>query len=161
MSVIIQKLEHGHCEAAGGFVEAEDAYSCVGKMAEGAHVGEGLVEGAGEKGGAGSTVAENCQSSLLVVGSPVTIIEAFAYIAQARQPLVCFFANFVCIDCSEVSFVNRVVPPVVALQVLAFQHKFVGTFPGMPFVVVKFTFSAVANLANKIQNMNVFYTRCL
>ena len=43
MPVIIQKLEHWHGEAAGGFVEAEHAYSCVGKMAEGAHVGEGLV----------------------------------------------------------------------------------------------------------------------
>ena len=115
MSVVIQKFQHGHCEAAGGFVEAENADSCVGKVAEGAHVGEGLVQGAGEKGGAGSAVAENCQSSLPVVGSPVTIIEAFAYIAQARQPLVCFFADFVCIDCSEVSFVNRIVSPVGAL----------------------------------------------
>ena len=51
MPVVIQKLEHRHCEAIGGFVEAEDAYAGVGKMAEGAHVGEGLVEGAGEKGG--------------------------------------------------------------------------------------------------------------
>ena len=59
MPVVIQKLEHRHCEAAGGFVEAEDAYSCVGKMAEGAHVGEGLVEGAGEKGRACPTVAED------------------------------------------------------------------------------------------------------
>lgn len=118
MPVVIQKFQHGHCEAAGGFVETEDAYSCVGKMAEGAHVGEGLVEDAGEKGRRGSTVAENCQSSLPVVGPPVAVIESFAHIAQARQPLVCFFADFVCIDCSEVSFVNRIVSPVGALQVL-------------------------------------------
>ena len=119
MPVVIQKFQHWHCEAAGGFVEAEHADSCVGKVAEGAHIGEGLVQGAGEKGGAGSTVAENCQSSLPVVGPLVAVIESFAHIAQARQPLVCFFANFVCIDCGEVSFVNRVVSPLVALQVLA------------------------------------------
>ena len=119
MPVVIQKLEHWHCEATGGFVEAENADSGVGKMAEGAHVGEGLVEDACEEGGAGTTVAENCQSFLLVVGPPVAVIEAFAYIAQACQPLVCFFANFVCIDCGEVSFVNGVVSPAVALQALA------------------------------------------
>ena len=120
MPVVIQKFQHWHCEAAGGFVEAEHADSCVGKVAEGAHIGEGLVEDAGEKGRRGSTVAENCQSSLPVVGSPVAVIESFAYTAQARQPLVCFFADFVCVDCGEVSFVNGVVPPVFALQVLAF-----------------------------------------
>ena len=119
MPVVIQKFQHWHCEAAGGFVEAEYSDSCVGKMAECAHVGEGLVEDAGEEGGACTTVAENCQSSLLVVGPLVSVIEAFAFIAQARQPLVCFFADFVCIDCSEVSFVNRIVSPVGALQVLA------------------------------------------
>ena len=81
MSVVIQKLEYWHCQAAGGFVETEDAYSCVGKMAEGAHIGEGLVEDAGEEGGAGSTVAENCQSSLLVVGPLVSVIESIANIA--------------------------------------------------------------------------------
>lgn len=81
MPVVIQKLEHGHCEAAGGFVEAEYADSCVGKMAEGAHVWEGLVEDTGEKGGRGSAVAEDGQSSLLVVGSLVSVIEAFAHIA--------------------------------------------------------------------------------
>ena len=59
MPVVIQKFKHWHCEAAGGFVEAEDAYAGVGKMAEGAHVGEGLVEDAGEKGGACTTVAED------------------------------------------------------------------------------------------------------
>ena len=118
MPVVIQKFQHRHCEAAWGSVEAENADSCVGKMAEGAHVGEGLVEDAGEKGRRGSSVAENCQSSLLVIGPLVAVIDAFAYIAQARQPLVCFFANFVCIDCGEVSFVNRIVSPVVALQVL-------------------------------------------
>ena len=53
----------------------------MGKMAEGAHVGEGLVEDAGEKGRRGSTVAENCQSSLPVVGPLVAVIEAFANIA--------------------------------------------------------------------------------
>ena len=119
MPVVIQKFQHGHCEAAGGFVEAEYAYAGVGKMAEGAHIGEGLVEDAGEKGRRGSAVAENCQSSLLVVGPPVAVIEAFAYIFQTLQPLVCFFADFVCVDCGEVSFVNRIVSPVVALQVLA------------------------------------------
>ena len=119
MPVVIQKFQHWHCEAAGGFVEAEHAYAGVGKMAEGAHIGEGLVEDAGEKGRRGSTVAENCQSSLPIVGSLVSVIEAFAFIAQARQPLVCFFADFVCIDCSEVSFVNRIVSPVGPLQVLA------------------------------------------
>lgn len=81
MPVVIQKFQHWHGEAAGGFVEAEHAYAGVGKVAEGAHVGEGLVEDAGEEGGAGSTVAENCQSSLLVVGPLVAVIESFAHIA--------------------------------------------------------------------------------
>lgn len=50
MPVVIQKLKHWHCQTAGGFVEAEHADSGVGKVTKGAHVGEGLVEDAGEKG---------------------------------------------------------------------------------------------------------------